>query len=81
MLQRNRRRIVFISSESALHIPAEMIHYGMTKAEALVHQRMPRKALLGIGCHNDVVKKKLESLIAAAGRTLTVKTTPTWYFS
>lgn len=25
-------RIVFVSSESGLHIPAEMIHYGMTKA-------------------------------------------------
>src|SRR6187402_2413141 len=30
MLKRNRGRIVFISSESALHIPEEMIHYGMT---------------------------------------------------
>jgi NAD(P)-dependent dehydrogenase (short-subunit alcohol dehydrogenase family) len=32
MLERNRGRIVFISSESALQIPAEMIHYGMTKS-------------------------------------------------
>jgi len=32
MLGRNRGRIVFISSESALQIPAEMIHYGMTKS-------------------------------------------------
>jgi NAD(P)-dependent dehydrogenase (short-subunit alcohol dehydrogenase family) len=32
MLERNQGRIVFISSESALQIPAEMIHYGMTKA-------------------------------------------------
>jgi NAD(P)-dependent dehydrogenase (short-subunit alcohol dehydrogenase family) len=31
MLQRNWGRIVFISSESAVQIPAEMIHYGMTK--------------------------------------------------
>ena len=31
MLQRNWGRIVFISSESALNIPAEMIHYGVTK--------------------------------------------------
>lgn len=31
MKQRNRGRIVFVSSESAVHIPAEMIHYGMTK--------------------------------------------------
>jgi NAD(P)-dependent dehydrogenase (short-subunit alcohol dehydrogenase family) len=32
MLERNRGRVVFISSESALQIPAEMIHYGMTKS-------------------------------------------------
>ena len=32
MLERNKGRIVFISSESALQIPAEMIHYGMTKS-------------------------------------------------
>jgi NAD(P)-dependent dehydrogenase (short-subunit alcohol dehydrogenase family) len=31
MKQRNWGRIVFISSESAVHIPAEMVHYGMTK--------------------------------------------------
>jgi len=32
MLKQNWGRIIFISSESALQIPAEMIHYGMTKA-------------------------------------------------
>jgi NAD(P)-dependent dehydrogenase (short-subunit alcohol dehydrogenase family) len=32
MLQRNRGRIIFISSESGVQIPAEMIHYGMTKS-------------------------------------------------
>ena len=31
MLTRNWGRIVFISSESALNIPVEMIHYGGTK--------------------------------------------------
>jgi NAD(P)-dependent dehydrogenase (short-subunit alcohol dehydrogenase family) len=31
MLKRNWGRIVFISSESALNIPVEMIHYGITK--------------------------------------------------
>jgi NAD(P)-dependent dehydrogenase (short-subunit alcohol dehydrogenase family) len=35
MKQRNWGRIVFISSESALQIPAEMIHYGMTKTAQL----------------------------------------------
>jgi NAD(P)-dependent dehydrogenase (short-subunit alcohol dehydrogenase family) len=31
MLRNNWGRVIFISSESAQHIPAEMIHYGMTK--------------------------------------------------
>src|SRR5260370_24172823 len=31
MLSRNQGRIIFISSESALNIPKEMIHYGVTK--------------------------------------------------
>ena len=39
MLKRNRGRIVFISSESALNIPKEMIHYGMTKTAQLAVSR------------------------------------------
>jgi len=39
MKQKNRGRIVFISSESALQIPAEMIHYGMTKTAQLAISR------------------------------------------
>lgn len=39
MLKRNWGRIVFISSESALNIPKEMIHYGMTKAAQLAVTR------------------------------------------
>ena len=35
MLERNWGRIVFISSESGIQIPEEMIHYGMTKAAEL----------------------------------------------
>jgi len=35
MKKRNWGRIVFISSESAIQIPAEMIHYGMTKTAQL----------------------------------------------
>jgi len=31
MLEKNWGRILFISSESAVQIPAEMVHYGMTK--------------------------------------------------
>jgi hypothetical protein len=39
MKQRNWGRIVFISSESAVQIPAEMIHYGMTKTAQLAVSR------------------------------------------
>jgi NAD(P)-dependent dehydrogenase (short-subunit alcohol dehydrogenase family) len=35
MLEKNWGRIIFISSESAYQIPAEMIHYGMTKTAQL----------------------------------------------
>jgi len=35
MLQRDWGRIVFISSESGLQIPPEMIHYGVTKTAQL----------------------------------------------
>lgn len=35
MLKRNWGRIVFISSESGLNIPSEMIHYGMSKTAQL----------------------------------------------
>jgi NAD(P)-dependent dehydrogenase (short-subunit alcohol dehydrogenase family) len=39
MLKRNWGRIVFISSESAINVPTEMIHYGMTKTAQLAISR------------------------------------------
>ena len=39
MKRRNWGRIVFISSESGLQIPAEMVHYGMTKAAQIAIAR------------------------------------------
>jgi NAD(P)-dependent dehydrogenase (short-subunit alcohol dehydrogenase family) len=39
MLKRNWGRVVFISSESALSIPTEMIQYGMTKTAQLAVSR------------------------------------------
>lgn len=39
MLQRKWGRIIFVSSESALQIPAEMVHYGMTKTAQLAVAR------------------------------------------
>ena len=39
MLQRNWGRIVFISSESGVNIPVEMIHYGVTKTAQIALAR------------------------------------------
>jgi NAD(P)-dependent dehydrogenase (short-subunit alcohol dehydrogenase family) len=39
MLKRNWGRIIFVSSESALNIPTEMIHYGTTKTAQLAISR------------------------------------------
>jgi NAD(P)-dependent dehydrogenase (short-subunit alcohol dehydrogenase family) len=41
MLKQNWGRIIFISSESAINIPEEMIHYGMTKTAQLAYQQGP----------------------------------------
>ncbi|MEJ3615041.1 SDR family NAD(P)-dependent oxidoreductase [Pseudomonas aeruginosa] len=49
MRSRNWGRIVFVSSESALQIPAEMIHYGMTKTAQLAISRGLAETLAGTG--------------------------------
>jgi NAD(P)-dependent dehydrogenase (short-subunit alcohol dehydrogenase family) len=42
-------RIIFISSESAVQIPTEMIHYGMTKTAQLAVSRGLAESLAGTG--------------------------------
>jgi NAD(P)-dependent dehydrogenase (short-subunit alcohol dehydrogenase family) len=49
MLKRDWGRIVFISSESALNIPTEMIHYGMTKTAQLAIARGLAQLTRGTG--------------------------------
>jgi NAD(P)-dependent dehydrogenase (short-subunit alcohol dehydrogenase family) len=49
MKERNWGRIIFISSESGLQIPAEMIHYGMTKTAQLAVARGLAEGLAGTG--------------------------------
>ena len=49
MKRQNWGRIVFISSESAIQIPAEMIHYGMTKAAQLAVSRGLAEYCTGTG--------------------------------
>jgi NAD(P)-dependent dehydrogenase (short-subunit alcohol dehydrogenase family) len=49
MLKRNWGRIVFISSESGLNTPTEMIHYGMTKTAQLAISRGLAQTAAGTG--------------------------------
>jgi NAD(P)-dependent dehydrogenase (short-subunit alcohol dehydrogenase family) len=49
MRERNWGRIVFISSESGVQIPAEMIHYGTTKTAQLAVSRGLAEAVAGTG--------------------------------
>lgn len=57
--------------------PGKQLRY---QAEALVHHHVPLTAVIGIGCHNDAVKRSIESLLDERGAKITVKTTPKWYF-
>jgi NAD(P)-dependent dehydrogenase (short-subunit alcohol dehydrogenase family) len=49
MRKRDWGRIVFVSSESALQIPVEMIHYGMTKTAQIAIARGVAESLVGTG--------------------------------
>ena len=49
MKQRNWGRILVISSESAVQIPPEMIHYGMTKTAQLAVSRGLAESVAGTG--------------------------------
>jgi NAD(P)-dependent dehydrogenase (short-subunit alcohol dehydrogenase family) len=49
MIERNWGRIIFISSESGLNIPVEMIHYGFTKTAQLAIARGLAKRAAGTG--------------------------------
>jgi NAD(P)-dependent dehydrogenase (short-subunit alcohol dehydrogenase family) len=49
MREKNWGRILFISSESAVQIPAEMIHYGMTKTAQVAVARGIAESVAGTG--------------------------------
>lgn len=49
MRERDWGRVIFISSESAVQIPAEMIHYGMSKTAQLAVSRGLAETLAGTG--------------------------------
>jgi NAD(P)-dependent dehydrogenase (short-subunit alcohol dehydrogenase family) len=77
MLKRNWGRIIFISSESALHIPKEMIHYGVTKTAQLAVSRGLAELTAGTGVtvnavlpgptRSDGVEAFLEAMAAQEG--------------
>jgi NAD(P)-dependent dehydrogenase (short-subunit alcohol dehydrogenase family) len=80
MKHANWGRIIFISSESAVQIPAEMIHYGMTKTAQVAVARGLAEAVAGTGITvNSVlpgptrsrgVEDFVEALARAEGRSL-----------
>src|SRR6185312_7924343 len=49
MLKRNWGRIIFVSSESGLQIPSEMVHYGVTKTAQLALSRGIAETVAGTG--------------------------------
>jgi NAD(P)-dependent dehydrogenase (short-subunit alcohol dehydrogenase family) len=49
MLKKKWGRIIFISSESAQHIPAEMVHYGLTKTAQVAVARGLAESVAGTG--------------------------------
>ena len=79
MRQAQWGRIIFISSESALQIPVEMIHYGMTKTAQIAVARGLAEAVAGTGITvNSVlpgptrsrgVEDFVEALAAGEGKT------------
>ncbi|MCX2544118.1 DUF4433 domain-containing protein [Pseudomonas sp. COW5] len=57
--------------------PRKMERY---QAEALIHNHLPITGLLGIMCHTDAMKERIEQDVAARGLTLPVHARPKWYF-
>jgi len=49
MLEKKWGRVIFISSESGQHIPAEMVHYGMTKTAQIAIARGIAESIPGTG--------------------------------
>lgn len=49
MIERGWGRVIFLSSESGLNIPADMIHYGVTKTADLALSRGLAKRVAGTG--------------------------------
>ena len=80
MVERGWGRVVFISSESALNIPKEMIHYGMTKTAQLAVSRGVAESVAGTGVtvnsvlpgptRSEILLNWLEPLVKQTGKSL-----------
>jgi NAD(P)-dependent dehydrogenase (short-subunit alcohol dehydrogenase family) len=78
MLARDWGRIVFVSSESALNIPKEMIHYGTSKTAQLAVSRGLAKLTVGTGVtvnsilrgptRSEGVEEFLQAMAVASGQ-------------
>jgi NAD(P)-dependent dehydrogenase (short-subunit alcohol dehydrogenase family) len=55
MLKRNWGRIIFISSESGVQTPPEMVHYGVTKTAQLALSRGIAESVAGTGVTSNAV--------------------------
>ena len=79
MLARKGGRIIFISSESALNIPTEMIHYGVTKtmqvalarglAELTAGTAVTVNSILAGPTRSEGVERFINELAESGGRT------------
>jgi NAD(P)-dependent dehydrogenase (short-subunit alcohol dehydrogenase family) len=62
MRRKDWGRVVFVSSESAVQVPAEMVHYGMTKTAQLAVARGVAESVAGTGITvNSVLPGPTES--------------------
>lgn len=74
MMQRGWGRVIFISSESGLQVPAEMVHYGMTKTAQMAVARGLAETVAGTGVTvNSVLpgttrSEGVERFVEALGR-------------
>jgi NAD(P)-dependent dehydrogenase (short-subunit alcohol dehydrogenase family) len=74
MVKKGWGRVLFISSESGLQIPAEMVHYGMTKTAQLAVARGLAETLAGTGVTVNAVlpgptrSEGVEKFIEQAGK-------------